>query len=84
MADHSKTAIHTAFNTASVVGAMSNVFGASTPPKFLPAFSWGCEGEVHDVERAIATARKVMARRDMLLTKDEEDRIRAAFEARLT
>ena len=84
MADHSKTAIHTAFNTASVVGAMSNVFGASTPPKFLPAFSWGCEGEVHDVERAIATARKVMARRDMSMTNEEEDRIRAAFEARLT
>ena len=30
MGDHSKTAIHTAFNTASVVGAMCNVFGNVT------------------------------------------------------
>ena len=62
---------------------MSNVFGANATEIFAGLFL-GCEGEVHDVERAIATARKVMARRDMLLTKDEEDRIRSAFEARLT
>ena len=41
MGDHSKTAIHTAFNTATVVGAMCNVFGNATPPKHLPSFSWG-------------------------------------------
>ena len=83
MGDHSKSAIHTAFNTATVVGAMSNVFGAGMPPKHLPSFSWGTEGDVHDVERGLATARKVMARRDVVMTSDEEARIRAAFAKRV-
>ena len=83
MGDHSKSAIHTAFNTATVVGAMSNVFGAGMPPKHLPSFSWGTEGDVHDVERGLATARKVMARRNVVMTSDEEARIRAAFAKRV-
>lgn len=83
MGDHSKSAIHTAFNTATVVGAMCNVFGAGMPPKHLPSFSWGNEGDVHDVERGIATARKVMARRNVRMTSDEETQIRAAFAKRV-
>ena len=84
MGDHSKSAIHTAFNTATVVGAMCNVFGAGMPPKHLPSFSWGTEGDVHDVERALSTARKVMARRKVELIQDDEDRIRRAFAARVS
>ena len=84
MGDHSKSAIHTAFNTATVVGAMCNVFGAGMPPKHLPSFSWGTEGDVHDVQRALSTARKVMARRKVELTQDDEDRIRRAFAARVS
>ena len=83
MGDHSKSAIHTAFNTATVIGAMCNVFGASMPPKHLPSFSWGTEGDVHDVERGLATARKVMARRDVVMTPEEDSRIRAAFAERV-
>jgi len=79
MGDHSKTAIHTAFSTASVVGPMCNVFGAFTPPRHLPPFSWGCDGETHDLERALDTARKVMARRSVDMTAEVEARIRSAF-----
>ena len=82
MGDHSKTAIHTAFNTASVVGAMCNVFGNVTPPKHLPSFSWGFHGEVQELERALATAQKVMARRNQMLTPEAEQDIRNAFAAR--
>jgi hypothetical protein len=82
MGDHSKTAIHTAFNTASVVGAMCNVFGNVTPPKHLPSFSWGFDGEVQELERAFATAQKVMARRNQMLTPEAEQDIRDAFAAR--
>lgn len=81
MGDHSKTAIHTAFSTATVVGVMCNVFGDGTPPRHVPPFSWGIEGETYDVERALETARKVMARRSQGLTTEDETRIRAAFEA---
>ena len=82
MGDHSKTAIHTAFSTASVVGPMCNVFGTSTPPRHLPPFSWGLEGETHDLERALDTARKVMARRSIDMSADVEARIRSAFQQR--
>jgi hypothetical protein len=82
MGDHSKTAIHTAFSTASVVGPMCNVFGTSTPPRHLPPFSWGCDSETHDLERAIDTARKVMARRSVDMTAEDEARIRSAFQHR--
>jgi len=70
MGDHSKTGIHTAFNTATVVGAFCNVFGPDTPPKHIPSFSWGgSDGlEVYKVEQAISTARKVMARRGLKLS----------------
>ena len=80
--DHSKTGIHTAFNTASVVGVMCNVFGNVTPPKHLPSFSWGLDGEVQELERALSTAQKVMARRSKTLTPEAERDIRDAFAAR--
>jgi len=63
------------------VGVMCNVFGDGTPPRHVPPFSWGIEGETHDVERALETARKVMARRSQDLTAEHETRIRAAFMA---
>ena len=81
LGDHSKTAIHTAFNTATVVGAMCNVFGHATPPKHLPSFSWGSDGEVQNLEKALDTARKVMARRDEVMSSAEEQGIREAFAA---
>lgn len=84
MGDHSKTAIHTAFNTATVVGAMCNVFGPGTPPKHLPSFSWGTRGEVHDLDRALSTARKVMNRRGVKLSEEDETLIRAAFARRVS
>ena len=41
MGDHSKSAINTMFNTGTVVGVSSNVFGSGFPPKYVPSFSWG-------------------------------------------
>src|SRR5690606_25250121 len=44
MADHSKCAINTAFNTGTVVGVSASIFGAGIPPAFIPDFSWGGSG----------------------------------------
>jgi len=41
MADYSRCAINTAFNTGTVVGVCCNVFGEAIPPKYIPDFSWG-------------------------------------------
>ncbi len=81
MGDHSKTAIHTAFNTATVVGSFCNVFGKGTPEKHIPSFSWGgSEGvQEYKLEQAISTAKKVMARRGVELSVDEEAAIGKLF-----
>lgn len=68
-ADHVKTAIGTLFNTGTVVGFASNVFGALMPPKFVPNFSWGGQGggPAYGVEQALVTAATVMSRRGCAL-----------------
>ncbi len=65
MGDHSKTAINTMFNTGTIVGVSSNVFGAGMPPKFVPSFSWGGADVMtnYRFEKATGVARAVMARR---------------------
>lgn len=81
MGDHAKCGINTMFNTGSVVGVMSNVFGAGYPPKFIPSFIWGGIGEmkVYDCDRALATARRVMKRRQLEMSAAQEDMLREVF-----
>ncbi|MCK4511674.1 hypothetical protein KAW64_08045 [bacterium] len=76
--DHTKTAIGTKLNTGTVIGVFCNVVSNGFAPKSIPSFSWGNgDGFVeHDIERAIATARIVMARRGVDLTGTEEAVIR--------
>lgn len=80
--DHTKSGINTMFNTGTIVGIFSNVFDAGFPPKFIPSFSWGGrQGFVtHELERAITTARRVMKRRKVELSKSYENVIRKVFE----
>ncbi len=41
MGDYSRAAINTSFNTGTVVGVCCNIFGQTTPPKYVENFSWG-------------------------------------------
>lgn len=43
MGDYSRTAINTSFNTGTVVGVCCNIFGQTTPPKYVENFSWGSD-----------------------------------------
>lgn len=65
MGDHSKSAINTAFNTGTVVGVSSNVYGAGFPRNFVPSFSrGGAEGmQEYALKQACDTAVRVFARR---------------------
>jgi len=80
--DHTKSGINTMFNTGTIVGVFSNIFDAGFPPKFIPSFSWGGrQGFVtHELEKAIATARRVMKRRKVELSTNYEEVIRKVFE----
>jgi UDP-N-acetylglucosamine diphosphorylase/glucosamine-1-phosphate N-acetyltransferase len=83
MADHVKCAINTMFNTGTVVGVGSNVFGAGFPRNFVPDFSWGgAHGyEVYTLKKMIETTEKVFARRDHRSFNDtERDILKRIFE----
>ncbi len=82
MGDHSKTAINTMFNTGTVVGVSTNVFGAGFPPKYIPSFTWGGADAVttYDLERSIEVAQRVMARRKVEFTSADEKVFKKVFE----
>jgi len=81
MGDHAKCGINTMFNTGSVVGVMSNVFGAGFTPKFIPSFVWGGieKMEVYDCDKALETARRVMKRRNLEMSVAQERMLREVF-----
>jgi UDP-N-acetylglucosamine diphosphorylase/glucosamine-1-phosphate N-acetyltransferase len=81
LGDHAKTAIGTLLNTGTVVGFSANVVSAGFPPKHVPSFTWGgAQGfEPYDLEKAIAAARAVMARRETALEPADEVLFRAVY-----
>ncbi len=85
MADHSKSGINTMFNTGTVVGVGSNIFGAGFPPTHVPSFSWGgSDGfETYDLRKLIETQEKVFERRGLIFDQTEKDVLRSVFEQTL-
>jgi UDP-N-acetylglucosamine diphosphorylase / glucose-1-phosphate thymidylyltransferase / UDP-N-acetylgalactosamine diphosphorylase / glucosamine-1-phosphate N-acetyltransferase / galactosamine-1-phosphate N-acetyltransferase len=79
MGDHCKTGINTMFNTGTVVGFSSNVFGAEFPPKYIPSFAWGNKA-TYNVSLSITTAKKVMLRRNQMMLDCEEKLFKHIFE----
>ncbi len=82
MGDHAKSGINTMFNTGTVVGVASNVFGAGFPPKFVPSFAWGGAGglETYDLEKSLEVARRVMERRNVPMRGVDEQLLRKVFD----
>jgi UDP-N-acetylglucosamine diphosphorylase/glucosamine-1-phosphate N-acetyltransferase len=81
MGDHSKTGINTMLNTGTVVGVAANIFGGGFPPKFVPSFSWGgADGwATYMMDRAIDAAERMMQRRSVELTEDDETILYTVF-----
>ncbi len=82
MGDHSKCGINTMFNTGTIVGFSTNIFGSGYPRTFIPSFSWGGSGgfTTYMLNKAIDTAEKVMERRDVKLTKQDKQIFEKIFE----
>jgi UDP-N-acetylglucosamine diphosphorylase/glucosamine-1-phosphate N-acetyltransferase len=74
MGDHSKTGINTMFNTGTVVGFSSNIFGAGFPSKNIPSFCWGGADSLttYKLDKAVETAKSVFKRRDKNFNSDDE------------
>ena len=75
MGDHSKSGINTMFNTGTVVGVCSNVFGGDFPQQFIPSFSWGGANGFVDfkLDKAFEVAERVMERRGVKLKAEDRD-----------
>ena len=86
MGDHSKCGINTMFNTGTVVGVSSNIFGSGFPRNFVPSFSWGGHSgfQVYNFAKAIAVARAVMIRRSMELSELDENILQNVFDQTAT
>ena len=80
--DHSKTSINTMLNTGSMIGIFANIFGGGFPSKEIASFSWneaGKQSEKYDIDKAIETARIVMSRRSIKMSKAYEELVRGYF-----
>ena len=83
MGDHSKTGINTMFNTGTVVGVGTNIFGAGFPRQFVPSFSMGgAQGyKENRFSAVVSTASKVMNRRNVKFTELDQQILENIFEA---
>ncbi len=82
MGDHSKSGINTMFNTGTVVGVSSNVFGSGFPRTFIPSFQWGGAAGFteYNKEKAFATAERVMQRRGKRFSDEDKSILSSVFE----
>ncbi|MFC3563081.1 GlmU family protein [Pedobacter jamesrossensis] len=82
MADHSKCAINTMFNTGTVAGVSANIFGAGFPRNFIPDFAWGgAHGfEVYSLNKMFETAEKVYSRRGLPFDDNEKAILTKVFD----
>ena len=82
MGDHSKCGINTMFNTGTVVGVSSNIFGAGFPRNFVPSFSWGGSAgtQTYLTKKAFEVAEIVMKRREIEFSDDDKAILEHVFE----
>lgn len=82
MGDHSKSGINTMFNTGTVVGVACNIYGGDFPRNFVPSFSWGNARKMttYQLPKALETAERVLARRQLELTAIDRQILQHIFE----
>ncbi len=79
MGEHAKCSINSMFNTGTVAGTSANIFDSGFPAKSIPSFSWSIPGkgfQNYDTQKALETARMVMARRNVGMSQAYEEMFR--------
>ena len=81
MGDHSKCGINTMFNTGTVVGVSTNIFGAGFLRNFIPSFSWGGASgfSTYKTNKAFEVAEIVMQRRNKSFDEMEKNILSHVF-----
>lgn len=81
MGDHTKCGINTMFNTGTVVGVSSNVFGSGFQRNFIPSFRWGGVSGFQTFlpSKAATIAREVYKRRNLEFSEIDEQLLQDVF-----
>lgn len=81
MGDYSRCGINTMFNTGTVVGISSNVYGSGFPGSFIPSFSWGGAAgfETYRLVKALETIQTGLSFRQLEITEIEKRIISRVF-----
>lgn len=82
LGDHSRCGINMMFNSGTVVGVSASIFGDGYPRNFIPSFAWGGAAGFTTYQRtkALDTASKAMARRNVTLTEEDREILSTLFD----
>ena len=83
MGDHSKCGINTMFNTGTVIGVSSNIYGSGFVRNFIPSFSWGGSAgfSLYKLQKVFDVAEKVFSRRDLIFDSLEKRILEEVYSA---
>lgn len=82
MGDHSKCGINTMFNTGTVIGVNTSIFGHGFQRNFIPSFSWGSSASgytTYDLAKGIEVAKSVYQRRGIEFSKIDENILKNVY-----
>jgi UDP-N-acetylglucosamine diphosphorylase/glucosamine-1-phosphate N-acetyltransferase len=82
MGDHSKCGINTMFNTGTVIGVFTNIYGSGFPRNFVPSFSWGGASGFTEYKttKAFEVVEVVMQRKNIIFDAIEQRILEHVFE----
>jgi UDP-N-acetylglucosamine diphosphorylase/glucosamine-1-phosphate N-acetyltransferase len=82
MGDHSKCGINTMFNTGTVIGVFTNIYGSGFPRNFVPSFSWGGASGFTEYKttKAFEVLEVVMQRKNIVFDAIEQRILEHVFE----
>ena len=82
MGDHSKCGINSMFNTGTVIGVSTNLFGSGFFRNFVPSFSWGGASGFteYKTNKVFEVAEIVMKRKDIIFDDKEQKILEHIFE----
>jgi UDP-N-acetylglucosamine diphosphorylase/glucosamine-1-phosphate N-acetyltransferase len=80
MGDYSRCAINTSFNTGTIVGISSNIFGNAFPSKFIDNFTW--ENEKYIFEKAISDINNWKKLKGLEITNEEIESLKNIYQTK--
>jgi len=82
MGDHSKCGINTMFNTGTVIGVFTNIYGSGFPRNFVPSYSWGGASGFTEYKttKAFEVVEVVMQRKNIVFDAIEQRILEHVFE----